>query len=93
MAALFVAAFVARSSQTAKGYARRSRLGSAKNSWPRRCRDLFVTVLDADSGEGPIAARELLCFNALAELIDSNRRKRAYIGSESPPVCPLKFGR
>ena len=43
MAGLFAAAFVARSLQTHEGYARRLRLGSAKNSWPRSYRNLFVT--------------------------------------------------
>ena len=39
------AAGVARSSQTAEGYARRSRLGSGEKSWQRMYRKFFVTVL------------------------------------------------
>src|SRR5207253_5874673 len=45
VAVFFAAAGVARSSQTAGGYARRSRLGSGEKSWQRMYRKFFVTVL------------------------------------------------
>src|SRR6185437_13838666 len=54
VAGLFGAAFVARSLQAHKGYARRSRLGSAKNSRPRRRRNLFVTVLAGEDMSNPM---------------------------------------